>query len=116
MGTKENPVVSEGGSDYGSTRFIVAWTVLIMFGLGFEFLGRLFGYANNPLSFYLPILSVFAGIVAIVVILSGIFVLARGREKHHTMTIRKGVMLFVLGGAMLVGFFVFKLIVPRIFG
>jgi uncharacterized membrane protein len=102
--------------DYGSTKFVVAWTVLVMLGLGFEFIGRVLGYDNNPFAFYSPVIALFAGAVAIVVTLSGFFALAKGQAKRHAMTMRKGVMLLILGVAMLVGFFVFKMIVPRIFG
>ncbi|MDR1082307.1 MAG: hypothetical protein LBL27_00345 [Coriobacteriales bacterium] len=102
--------------DYGNTGFIVSWTILIMFGLIFEFFGRLVGYANNPLSFFHPGISAFSGIVAAIIILAGYLTLTSARAKQRTMTRRKGVLLIALGAFMLVGFFIFKQVIPLVFG
>jgi hypothetical protein len=102
--------------EYGGTGFIVAWTVLIMFGLAFEFLGRFFGYADNPLAIFYPVISAFAGIVAALIILVGCLVLTGARAKQSSMTRRTSILLITLGSTMLVGFFVFKQIIPLIFG
>ncbi|MDR1185344.1 MAG: hypothetical protein LBK67_11195 [Coriobacteriales bacterium] len=106
----------QDSKDYGSARFITLWTVLIMLGMALEFLGRLFGYADNPLAFYHPVIPALTGIVAAVVILSGYFTLTGKRAKQQTMTRRTGVLLIALGASMLIGFFLFKQMIPQIFG
>jgi hypothetical protein len=102
--------------DYGSAKFITLWTVLIMLGMVFEFFGRLFGYADNPLAFSYPPIPAFTGIVAAIIILSGYFTLTGKRAKQQTMTRRTGVLLITLGTSMLIGFFLFKQMIPQIFG
>jgi uncharacterized membrane protein len=102
--------------NYGDTGFITLWTILIMLGLVFEFFGRLIGYADNPLSFFHPGISAFAGIVAAIIVLVGYLTLTNAQAKQETMTKRKGVLLITLGAFMLVGFFLFKRVIPLIFG
>jgi hypothetical protein len=114
--TGKSPTPQSEKDDHKTTRFVGLWTTLVMTGLTFEFLGRFFGYVGNPSPLYHPVVSALVGIVAILLILSGVFVFDKGRKTRRDMTRRKGLMLLVLGGAMLVGFFVFKQVVPRIFG
>jgi hypothetical protein len=102
--------------DYGNAGFIASWTILIMLGLVFEFFGRLIGYVDNPLSFFHPGISAFAGIAAAIIILAGYLTLTNARAKQKTMIRRKGVLLIVLGAFMLVGFFIFKQVIPLVFG
>jgi hypothetical protein len=104
------------GSDYGSTGFIARWTVLILLGLAFEFGCRLFGYADNPLGIFHPLISAFGGIIAALTILAGYFTVTGKRAKSEAMHRRVGVLLITLGGFMLVGFFIFKRAIPLIFG
>jgi hypothetical protein len=105
-----------GNQNYGSTGFIALWTTLIMLGLVFEFIGRLIGYENNPLAFFHPGVAAFTGITAAFIVLAGYFILANARTKQGPLARRKGVLLIILGGFMLVGFFAFKQIIPLIFG
>jgi hypothetical protein len=101
---------------YGGTGFIVAWTVLIMLGMAVEFLGRFFGYTDNPLAMYHPLIPAFTGILAAFIILAGYFTLISRQAKQRAMTRRTGVLLITLGISMLIGFFIFKQIIPLIFG
>jgi heme A synthase len=101
---------------YGSTGFICLWTVLIMLGLALELAGRLFGYEDNPLVIFHPLIPAFTGIVAALIILGGYFTLTSKRARSTAMTRRAGVLLITLGGSMLVGFFIFKRAIPLIFG
>jgi hypothetical protein len=107
---------SEDQRDYGSPGFIAAWTGLIMLGLLVEFLGRFFGYADNPLSVFHPLIPAFTSISAAFIILAGYFTIMGKQAKQRTMTRRTGVLLVVLGASMLIGSFVFKQVVPLIFG
>jgi hypothetical protein len=100
----------------GNARFIVLWTVLIMLGLAAEFLGRFFGYKDNPLAIFFPIVSAFGGIMAALIVLAGVMTLMGKRAQQQTMSRRTGVLLITLGGVMLVGFFIFKQTIPLIFG
>jgi prepilin signal peptidase PulO-like enzyme (type II secretory pathway) len=109
-------VEDRNDQDYGGVGFIIAWTILIMLGMAVEFLGRFFGYVNNPLSIYYPLISAFTGIAAAFIILAGYFILIGTRAKQKAMVRRKGVLLIALGASMLVSFFVFKQVMPLIFG
>ncbi|MDR2109177.1 MAG: hypothetical protein LBP28_06945 [Coriobacteriales bacterium] len=102
--------------DAGSTGFIAAWTLLIMLGLAVEFFGRLLGYEGNPLAVHYPWAAMFAGMAAVVIVLAGYFTLAGKQAKQSTMSRRKGVLLLTLGAFMLAGFFIFKQVIPQIFG
>jgi hypothetical protein len=106
----------EHNGEYGSTGFIIKWTLLVMGGLCVEFVGRFFGYVDNPLSLYHPVVSALVGILAIAVVLAGLFALRKGQMTNQAMTKRTGVMMFVCGGTMLIGFFLFRFIIPQIFG
>jgi predicted small integral membrane protein len=100
----------------GDARFITLWTVLIMLGLAAEFIGRFFGYEDNPLAIYHPIISALGGIVAAFIILAGVMTLMGKNAQQQTMSRRRSVLLITLGGAMLIGFFIFKQAIPLIFG
>jgi hypothetical protein len=104
------------GRTIGDTGFIIRWTILIMLGLVAEFLGRFFGYADNPLEIFFPIVSAFGGIMAALIVLTGVMTLMGNRAQQQTMSRRTGVLLITLGGVMLVGFFIFKQTIPLIFG
>jgi hypothetical protein len=53
---------------------------------------------------------------AMVVVLGGVFTLGSGRATRDVMTQRKGMFLLVLGSAMTIGFFLFKQVIPHVFG
>jgi hypothetical protein len=106
----------QDSKDLGSARFITLWTVLIMLGLVLEFFGRLFGYADNPWHFSTAAIPALTGIIAAIIILFGYLTLTGKRAKQQTMTRRTGVLLIALGASMLVGFFLFKQMIPQIFG
>jgi hypothetical protein len=101
---------------YGSPGFIAAWTVLILLGILIEFIARFFGYADNPLAVFHPLIPAFTGIMAALIILAGYFTVSGKRARHSTMTRRTGVLLVILGSAMLISFFAFKQVIPLIFG
>jgi hypothetical protein len=107
---------TDKGRSYGSAGFIALWTALIMLGMVVEFLGRFFGYVNNPLAIFHPLIPALTGIVAALVILAGYFTLTGKRAKHEVMARRTGVLLIVLGASMLVCFFIFKQVIPLVFG
>ncbi|MDR2197597.1 MAG: hypothetical protein LBO07_06525 [Coriobacteriales bacterium] len=100
----------------GSVAYIALWTTLIMLGLVVEFLGRFFGYAGNPLAIFHPLIPALTGISAAFVVLAGYFTLVGKRAKRSVMTKRTGVLLVMLGAFMLAGFFVFRQVIPLVFG
>jgi hypothetical protein len=106
----------ENKQNYGSAGYIAWWTILIMLGMAVEFLGRLFGYADNPLAVFHPLIPAFTGIAAALIILAGCFGLMNKRAKHDVMAKRTGVLLIVLGASMLISFFIFRQVIPLIFG
>jgi len=101
--------------EYGTTRYTVTWTILILFGIVVEFVARLLGYADNPFAFYHPLIPAFTGISAALIILMGYFSLMSEKAKKSSMARRNGVMIIVLGSLMLICFFVFSKIIPMIF-
>ena len=103
-------------NNYGDSRYIVTWTVVFALGLTLEFFARFLGYADNPLAFYHPLIPAFTGISAALLILVGYFVLMAEKAKKNSMARRNGVMIIVLGTLMLASFFIFKQIMPMIFG
>jgi hypothetical protein len=103
-------------ASYGGTGFIVVWTLLIMLGMVVEFLGRFFGYVGNPLAVFHPLVSAFTGIMAALIILAGYFTLMSQQAKRRAMTRRTGVLLITQGASMLISFFIFKQVIPLIFG
>jgi membrane associated rhomboid family serine protease len=102
--------------DSGNSRYILVWTILFILGMLVEFFARFFGYENNPLSFYHPLIPSLTGMSAAVIVLLGYFILASEKAKKETMTRRNGVMVIVLGVLMLFCFFIFKGIIPLVFG
>jgi len=101
---------------YGSSRYVVTWTVVLMLGMSLEFLARLLGYENNPFSYFHPLIPAFTGILAALIIMSGYFVLVNKKAKLNSLYKRNGVMLVILGVLMLACFFMFKEVIPQIFG
>ena len=102
--------------EYGDSRYIITWTSIFALGLVIEFLSRFLGYDNNPLNFYHPLIPAFTGISAALIILAGYFVLMSERTKKDSIRRRNGVMIVVLGVLMLGSFFIFKEMIPLIFG
>ena len=101
---------------YGDTRYIAIWTTVFVLGLVLEFFARLLGYADNPLNFYHPLIPAFTGVSAALLVLAGYFVLADEKTKGSSMAKRNGVLIVILGILMLAAFFIFKEIIPLIFG
>ena len=101
---------------YGGPRFIALWTVLIMLGLALEFVGRFFGYVDGSPAVLRSSLPIFTGALAVVIILSGYFIITGERVKKDTLRKRTGVLFIVQGAFMLIGFFAFKQVMPLIFG
>ncbi|MDR2672696.1 MAG: hypothetical protein LBC35_05325 [Coriobacteriales bacterium] len=102
--------------EYGGQGFIITWTLLIMLGLTIEFLGRLLSYEANPFFVSYPFLAVLTGIVAAFITLAGCLLLMNGSAQQLAMARRHAVLLIGLGAAMLAGSFVFKQVIPLIFG
>jgi hypothetical protein len=103
-------------NEYGTTRFIVLWTLLIMLGIILEFFGRFFGYAGNPLSIFHPFIPALTGIIAAIILLAGYFTFTGKRAKQDSMTRRTGMLLITLGSFMLISFFILKRVMPLLFG
>lgn len=96
--------------------FVPAWVVLILVGLAIEFLGRFFGYENNPTGIWhvsIPQLTASLSVVAIIV---GYFTFNGGKQRQSSLRMRNGVLLMITGFLMLATSFVFKMIMPMIFG
>jgi len=100
---------------YGNSRYIVVWTVVIMLGLALQFFARVLGYEDNPLNFYHPLVPAFTGVSSAVLVLVGYFILMNEKAKKSSMTRRNGVLIVILGLSMLGAFFICKEIIPLIF-
>jgi hypothetical protein len=87
-----------------------------MLGIIGEFIARFFGYTDNPLAFSYQGIPLFAGTLAAMIIIYGYFALIGKKAKQSTTARRKAVLLIVLGGFMLISFFLSRQIVPLIFG
>ncbi|MDR0347079.1 MAG: hypothetical protein LBH56_01720 [Coriobacteriales bacterium] len=107
---------SSENRERGGAGFIITWTIVIMLGLAVEFLGRFFGYANNPLAMFHPVVPAFTGILAAIIVVSGCLMLTGKGAKQQSMTRRTSVLLIALGASMLLAFFLFKQVMPLIFG
>jgi len=107
--------VTEKDQNYGSTRYITRWTLIISLGLALEFVARFLGYAENPLNFYHPLIPAFTGISASLLLLAGYFMIMSEKSRRLTMYRRNAVMVAILGLFMLGSFFIFKEIIPLIF-
>ncbi|MDR1014819.1 MAG: hypothetical protein LBL86_07575 [Coriobacteriales bacterium] len=98
------------------TGFVALWTALIMAGMALEFLARLLGHAGNPTGMFHPLIPASTGILAALVVLSGVFLLTGEKGRREGRIRRRGVLLVALGAVMLASFFVFKQAIPLIFG
>ena len=113
---EELVVKDTGRQEYGSPRYIITWTIVVALGLVVEFFSRFLGYENNPLAFYHPLIPAFTGISAALIILAAYFFLMSDKTKKDSLRRRNGVMIVLLGLLMLGSFFIFKEIMPLIFG
>jgi len=109
-------VTNTSTSEHGGTGFIIRWTILVTCALVITFLGRLFGLEDSPLPFHTSVFALFTGILAIVCIVIGLYLLFKGAAQRRALTKRNGIMLVVFGVFMLGGFFMFKSVVLLIFG
>ena len=114
--TGQGAEIKRPEAEYGSSRFIASWTILIILALLIAFLGRLLGYEDNPFHVHTLLLALFAGTASVIIIALGIYVYLKGKASKKTMTRRKGVMIALMGVFMLGGFFAFEMIVPMVFG
>ena len=103
-------------SEFAGTGFIVKWTALVMLGLVLAFMGRVLGYEGSPLFVHTILLALFVGTASIVSLLAGGFYFMKGTYQHRPIIKRNGIMLMVLAVFMLGGFFLFKNVVPLVFG
>ena len=116
MGWVLEPETKEKNTEqqYGSTGFVAKWTILIMCGLLFVFLARIIDHQGNPFNFFTPAVALLGGITSVILIVIGYFIFTRGCAIPHAMTKRNGIMTIVLGVCMLVGHFVFNMVVSLI--
>jgi uncharacterized membrane protein len=90
--------------------------LLILVGVALEFVGRFFGYENNPLESFHSWMAQAALTLAGLAVIVGYFTFLSGGKKHSTLLRRNGVLLIVTGAVMLASSFVFKMTMPLIFG
>ena len=114
--TKPNTNGAKVNQEYAGTGFIVTWVAVIMLALVLVFLGRLLGYEEGPLPFHSPLLALLTATLSIVCLLMGGVTYLRGKASRNALAKRNGTMLCVLALCALMGFFVFKLVIPLIFG
>ncbi|MDR1712919.1 MAG: hypothetical protein LBR39_02025 [Coriobacteriales bacterium] len=107
--------MGEGKTTSGSA-FATRWTLLIMAGVLLEFVGRLIGYANNPMHYYHPFVAALTTISAAVLVIVGFFRFNGARAVRLSAGQRSGIALMVMGGFMLLASFASKEMIPLIFG
>lgn len=100
----------------GDSAYIAKWTLLIMGGIILEFIGRFIGYDNNPLGIFFPVVAATTVIASVVIAIFGLYTIWQGSVNKNTMARRTGSMMIIMGLIMLICFFIFKQIIPVIFG
>jgi membrane associated rhomboid family serine protease len=102
--------------NYAKGAFIPTWVLLIIMGVAVEFLGRLFGYENNPTQVYQVWISLGTATLSGIIAVIGYFTFMGAKEKQSTLRRRNGVLLMVMGACMLATSFLFKSLMPLLFG
>ena len=109
--------VSQGDSqELRNPRFIVAWVCLIILGIAVEFLGRLFGYENNPTPIFHVWMPQLTASLSVIVGVTGFFALQSATTRQSTLRRRNGALLIAMAAFMLASSFAFKPIIPLLFG
>jgi hypothetical protein len=100
---------------YGSQTYAIKWTILIIVSLAAVFLARLIDTPINPFGIYYPPIALLIGIVTVLLLMYGVYVLLSTKARTSTMVKRKAIMLIIQSIFMLAGFFMFKQIIPLMF-
>jgi hypothetical protein len=109
------PTVKDNGADYSKGVFIPIWVLLILTGIVIEFMGRLIGLENSPLTYHpwAPLgTTALSGILVVV----GYFIFNSAKERQSTLRRRNGLMLIITGFLMLAASMILKPVVDTIFG
>jgi hypothetical protein len=120
--TAEDSQRDKSGASQGDNQelrnsgFIIAWVCLIILGIAVEFLGRLFGYENNPTPIFHVWLPQLTASLSVIVGVAGFFALQSGTTRQSTLRRRNGALLIAMAAFMLTSSFAFKPIIPLIFG
>jgi hypothetical protein len=107
---------SADNQDSVKSWFVPAWVVLILAGLAIEFFGRFFGYENNPTGIWHVAIPQLAASLSVVVVIIGYFTFIGGRQKRAPFRARNGALLLATGFIMMATSFIFKMVMPLIFG
>ena len=94
----------------------MGWLGLLSLGLALEFVGRIFGFRENPFGVWLEILPLFATTGSAVIIIYGAFQLMSAWSARDLAVFRRGLLIILVGGSMLVSSMFSKSIVAQIFG
>ena len=92
------------------------WLVLIGLGLALEFIGRFFGFQQNPLGIWLDLAPLLTTIIAATLIIYGVFQLMRDWAAKNLGGFRVALLTMLLGSSMLVASMISKSIVRLMFG
>lgn len=104
------------GQDYLQGWFRPVWMILVGAGLAIEFFGRFFGYENNPTGIWHVAIPQLAASLSVVVIIIGYFTFNGAKQGRSSLRLRNSVLLMITGCLMLATSFIFKMLMPMIFG
>jgi hypothetical protein len=102
--------------DTVSRWFIPTWVFLVLAGLAIEFFGRFFGYENNPTGIWHVAIPQLAASLSVVACIVGYFTFTGAKQKRASLRMRNGALLIATGFLMLTTSFIFKMLMPMIFG
>jgi uncharacterized membrane protein YidH (DUF202 family) len=89
---------------------------LLSAGFAIEFIGRFFGFRENPSGIWLEVLPLFATTGAAVIIIFGVFRWMSAWSTHNLKAFRLAMLTILIGASMLICSMLSKSIVPQIFG
>ncbi|MDR3053552.1 MAG: hypothetical protein LBU48_06805 [Coriobacteriales bacterium] len=92
------------------------WIVLIVVAVSVEFCGRLFGLEGNPTGIHHTWAPILTSCLSVLMLLFGYFTALHGRQKHLSLRLRNGALIFTTGLLMLATSFIFRMAIPLIFG
>ena len=92
------------------------WMTLVAVGFIFEFAGRFIGYRENPLGIWLELAPLLSTVSAGAIIVFGALQLMQAWTAKGLPGVRRGMLLVMLGGSMLIGSMVCKSIVALVCG
>jgi len=92
------------------------WMTLVAAGFVFEFTGRFIGYRYNPLGVWLELAPLFGTVSAGAILVFGALKLMQAWTAKGLPGVRRGMLLVMLGGSMLISSMVCKSIVALVCG